>query len=130
MEGLLSTSKGKIINATTISTTNNTPGELEFSSEVPYETTTTVAQSGGNAVSGTSISTETIPNTLEITPRINGDNSVSMLIEPTLTTPGTPPFSGAPPPLTQQAVEVYRTVANGDTMAVSYTHLDVYKRQE
>jgi general secretion pathway protein D len=118
MEALLTKSNGKVIEAPIITTTNNTPASFNFSTEIPYETTTTVAQSGGNAVSGTQVNFLQIPNSLTIVPRINGDDSVSMLISPTISTAGTPPFSGAPPPVSQQSVRSYRTVANGETMVI------------
>ncbi len=118
MQAILTRTKGKVISAPEITCTNNTAGTINFSQQIPYQTSTTVAQGSGNAVTGTQVNFLTVQNSLTVTPRINGDNSVSLLLAPILSTPGTPTFSGGPPPVSQQSIRTYRTVANGDTMVL------------
>jgi type II secretory pathway component GspD/PulD (secretin) len=114
----LSTTKEKLIQTPDITTTNNAPAEIEYEEEIPYETTTTIAQGSGNAVSGTQVQFLDIATGLEVIPRVNGDNSVTMTLEPQVSSPGVPTFTGGPPPVNTQQIETIRTVASGETMVL------------
>ena len=114
----LTTTNSKVVASPIITTTNNVRGRIDFSSEIPYTTSSTVAQGSGNAISNTSVNFLTLNNFLEITPRINGDDSISLSLNPTLTAVSGAAISGGAPPTTQQSVNTYRTVANGETMVI------------
>lgn len=117
MAALLETSKGRVISAPIITATNNTAATIEVVSQIPYEQGTVIAQGNGNALSTNTVSFLSVPSGLSITPRINGDNSVSMDLAPVLSAVGQSPPSG-PPPITQQTIHTYRTVGNGETLVL------------
>ncbi len=114
----LTSGHSKVVSAPIITTTNNTPASFNFSTQVPFQTQSTVAQGSGNAISSTSVTILTIPNSLTITPRINGDDSVSLLLQPQLTSITAAGSASLPPTTSTQTVSTYRTVANGETMVV------------
>ncbi len=47
----LTTTNSKVVASPIITTTNNVRGRIDFSSEIPYTTQSTVAQGSGNAIS-------------------------------------------------------------------------------
>lgn len=114
----LSEGRGKNISSPIITTTNNTPASIFENIEIPYVTTTTVAGSTGGAVQGQSVNFLNIPTGLSVLPRINGDNSVTLVLNPRLEVPGTSVIPNGPPPVTTEELTTIRTVADGETMVL------------
>lgn len=114
----LSEGRGKNISSPIITTTNNTPASIFENIEIPYVTTTTVAGATGGAVQGQSVNFLNIPTGLSVLPRINGDNSVTLVLNPRLEVPGTSVIPNGPPPVTTEELTTIRTVADGETMVL------------
>jgi type II secretory pathway component GspD/PulD (secretin) len=114
----LSTGRGKNISSPIISTTNNTPGAVFENIQIPYVTTTTVAGATGGAIQGNTVNFLNIRTGLFVTPRVNGDNSVTLVLSPSLSVPGTAVIANGPPPVTTEFLTTTRTVANGETMVL------------
>lgn len=119
MRAALTKSTNNILQAPIISTANNTPGMIsvsDFTSTII--TTTTVTQFGAITQPQQII----IPATqqLFILPHINGDNTISMQVNPSLsTTTTTFGANGFPTTTTkQQFVSAFRRLRNGETMVV------------
>lgn len=114
----LSQGHGKNISSPIITTTNNIPASIYENIQIPYVTTTTVAGATGGAVQGQSVSFLNVPTGLTVLPRINGDNSVTLTLSPTLQVPGVSVIPNGPPPVTSEGLTTIRTVANNETMVL------------
>ena len=117
LAALLTSSKGRLISSPIITATNNINASVQVTTQIPYSQTVTVAQGSGNALSGTSTSFLTVPSGLSVTPRINGDDSVTLRLFPNLASIGQSSSSG-PPPVTNQTISTVRTVGNGETLVL------------
>lgn len=119
MRAALTKSTNNILQAPIISTANNTPGMIsvtDFTSTII--TTTTVTQFG--AITQPQQITIPAVQQLFILPHINGDNTISMQVNPTLST-STTTFgaNGFPTTTTKsQTVSAFRRLRNGETMVV------------
>jgi type II secretory pathway component GspD/PulD (secretin) len=88
MSALVSNNRARVIQSSRIATQNNTPAFISASDSVPVVTFTgaTAVPNGGIIASGTEINYIDIPTNLNITPRINGDDSVTAILQPTVST--------------------------------------------
>jgi len=111
---------GNLIQSPIISTTNNTPASLNFSSEQPVFNEIVIPANGfgGTPLRATQISSVPVSNGLSVVPHINGDNSISMGISPILsrfqTVSG--PNGAQAIARTQQTLTTYRRVQSGETI--------------
>ncbi len=116
----LTRSRGKVVEAPIITTTNNVPANIEIDTEIPFFTTGVVSNGG---VAGGTTQTNTanflpLRTGLSIVPRINSDDSVTMNLQPQISdTTGQPAVGGIPPTVTQ-TLTTLRTVRSGDTMVL------------
>ena len=117
LAALLETSKGKVIASPMITLTNNIQGNISVTTQIPYSQTTTIAQGSGNALSAQTTSFLNVVTGLGARARVNGDNSVTLQLQPQLSNVGVAPASG-PPPVTSQTVQTIRTVGNGETLVL------------
>ncbi len=116
----LTRTRGKVVQAPLITTTNNTPGTIRVQTEIPFFTTSTVSTGGLNNNTFNNQQANFLPLTtgLTITPRINNDDSVTMNLNPRIQdTTGQASVNGIPPTITQE-VTTLRTVRSGDTMVL------------
>jgi len=117
LQAQLTKNRVNILQAPIISTSNNRPASINFSTQVPIQQSVTNITPQGQQITNQSTQFLTASNGLNVTPHINGDNSVSLFINPTLTTvspsdiPGTPQFA-------QQTLSTFRRIANGETMVL------------
>lgn len=116
----LTRTRGKVVQAPLITTTNNVPASIQIVTQIPFFTTGVV--SNGGVAGGTTQSTQAnflpLQTGLTIVPRINADDSVTMNLQPQITdTTGQPSVNGIPPTISQ-TLTTLRTVRSGDTMVL------------
>ena len=116
----LTRTRGKVVQAPMITTTNNVPADIEINTQIPFFTTSVVSTGGINNTNQQSTNANflTLQTGLTITPRINSDDSVTMNLRPQITdTTGQASVGGIPPTVTQ-TLTTLRTVRSGDTMVL------------
>ncbi len=112
--------KAKLVNAPIISTLNNTPANISIQKQIPYWT------SSGYYGTGTSTTTQqvntlSINSTLMVLPRVNGDGSITVTLQPQVSDQGemfTGPDGTQLPAVNQQYLSTTRRVMNGETIVV------------
>ena len=116
----LTRTRGKVVEAPLITTTNNVEARIQVVTQIPFFTTGVV--SNGGVAGGTTQTSQAnfLPLTtgLDITPRINSDDSVTMNLQPQITDTTGQPSVGGIPPTVQQFLTTLRTVRSGDTMVL------------
>ncbi len=116
----LTRTRGKVVEAPLITTTNNVEARIQVVTQIPFFTTGVV--SNGGVAGGTTQTNQAnfLPLTtgLDITPRINSDDSVTMNLQPQITDTTGQPSVGGIPPTVQQFLTTLRTVRSGDTMVL------------
>ena len=111
--------RGKVVQAPIITTTNNVPANINVSTQIPFVTTTNIVGGSGNVTSNTSQQFLTITTGMVVQPRINADDTVTLNLSPTITdVAGAPSSTGGPPPTVRQSLTTLRTVRNGETMVL------------
>lgn len=116
---LLSRNKAKIVSAPRVQTTNNTPAILFTEVDVPVEVP--VRTTNGLITTTDFVPIQIpVPSFLSVTPSINRDDSVTMLLSPTMSrfTLVSLPNAGAFPQITSQTVFTILTVRDGETVAL------------
>lgn len=111
--------RGKVVQAPLITTTNNVPATIQIQTLIPFVTTTNVVGGSGNVVSNSQQNFLPIQTQLTVSPRINADDTVTLQLQPQISDiAGAPAIAGGPPPTTTQALQTLRTVRSGDTMVL------------
>ena len=111
--------RGKVVQAPLITTTNNVPATIQIQTLIPFVTTTNVVGGSGNVVSNSQQNFLPINTNLTVSPRINADDTVTLQLQPQISDiAGAPAIAGGPPPTTTQALQTLRTVRSGDTMVL------------
>lgn len=119
MYASLTQGRGKVVQAPMITTTNNVPASIQVQTEIPYVTTTNVVGNGGNVVSNQQQSFIPINTGLQVSPRINSDDTITLNLQPQISdVAGAPSTQGGPPPTTTQSLQTLRTVRSGETMVL------------
>ena len=106
-----------ILQAPIISTSNNRRAYVSVDDNVPIQQTIQNITPQGQVITNTITQYLRASNTLDITPHINGDNSVSLLVAPQIVTVGAVNSQGAPR-FTSQGLSTYRRIANGESMVL------------
>ena len=118
---LISDGRAQVINEPRVTTQNNMPAEVSFSTEIPYfYATITYNQFGQREVDYES-DTVSVRQALYVTPRINEDDTITMVLEPEIddqvgTVIG--PTGETLPIVTTQTVYTQVRVADGDTLVI------------
>jgi general secretion pathway protein D len=110
---------GKVVNSPILRTLNNQPAQLTINTSEYVDIPQTII-SNGTAITQPNITQINIPTFLSITPRINDDNTVTMYLQPQISTiVGVSQTSaGALPNVVQQFMSVVARVRNGETMVL------------
>lgn len=112
---------GRIINAPIISTLNNQWAEISITNEIPFWTSTTIITDAG-AVNSPYVEFIYIDTGLGVLPRINGDGTVTMTLQPRVSDTGLfiqgPGDVGGAFETRTQQLFTQRRVANGETIVV------------
>jgi type IV pilus assembly protein PilQ len=101
----------KIISTPKVVTLNNKAAKISQGQPIPYQTT---------SAEGTKTEFVEAALTLEVTPHITADGSVSMKIKASNNSPGT----GSPPPINKKEATTELVVANGETTVIGGIYVD------
>jgi type IV pilus assembly protein PilQ len=101
----------KIISTPKVVTLNNKAAKISQGQSIPYQTT---------SAEGTKTEFVEAALTLEVTPHITADGSVSMKIKASNNSPGT----GSPPPINKKEATTELIVANGETTVIGGIYVD------
>jgi len=101
----------KIISTPKVVTLNNKAAKISQGQSIPYQTT---------SAEGTKTEFVEAALTLEVTPHITADGSVSMKIKASNNSPG----SGSPPPINKKEATTELVVANGETTVIGGIYVD------
>jgi len=116
----LTTGKGRVVNSPIISTLNNTPAYITIGKYIPYWTTTYQASTTTTATTST-MNTLPVQTYLFVLPRVNGDNSITLYLEPTVQDTGQMykgPNGEEFPETRNQSLRANRRIMNGETIVV------------
>lgn len=126
----LSNGYGRVVTSPVIRTINNTPGTV-FASTSDYILTSTTQVVGNGTVTTTTPQQITIGTSLSVTPRINGDGTISMGLTPVVSSiTGTRSVSTSQgvnqelPIFTTQAIVAVVIVKDGDTIVLGGLNTD------
>ncbi len=120
MAAELSTNVGRVVNAPIISTINNMEASIEITRSIPYFTTTTTSDNG-TVITNSEVNFIDIDSYLDVTPRINGDGTITMFIDPQVSDTGnivTGPDGEVVPEERDQSLSTMRRVGNGETIVL------------
>lgn len=117
MESQLTNGRGKLVQSPIITTTNNVPANIHFDQFIPVQESNTVAPTNGNTIVANTTQYVNAPTNLQVTPRINSDDTVTLLLNPTLSSV-TATTAGAAPQISSQSLQTLRTVRSGETMVL------------
>lgn len=113
--------KAKLVNAPIISTLNNTPATIQISKQIPYWTSSGYYGTGNTQTTQT-VNMLSIQSMLMVLPRINGDESITVTLQPQVSDQGemfsAPDGSSQLPAVNQQTLTTTRRVMNGETIVV------------
>lgn len=101
----------KIISTPKVVTLNNKAAKISQGQSIPYQTT---------SAEGTKTEFVEAALTLEVTPHITSDGSVSMKIKASNNSPG----FGSPPPINKKEATTELVVSNGDTTVIGGIYVD------
>jgi type IV pilus assembly protein PilQ len=101
----------KIISTPKVLTVNNKAAKISQGQSIPYQTT---------SAEGTKTEFIEAALTLEVTPHITADGSVSMKIKASNNSPG----SGTPPPINKKEATTELVVKNGETTVIGGIYVD------
>ena len=101
----------KIISTPKVVTLNNKAAKISQGQSIPYQTT---------SAEGTKTEFVEAALTLEVTPHITADGSVSMKIKASNNSPG----AGTPPPINKKEATTELVVANGETTVIGGIYVD------
>ncbi|RYX81831.1 hypothetical protein EON83_22455 [bacterium] len=111
--------KAKVLTAPRVTAINNLTASLTQVTQIPIRlnTNTTIANNGIANQNSESLFFISTTIGLQVTPTINNDDTVTVLMQPTLTTAGTPNSDGDQT-FTQQTVQTIANVRDGETIAL------------
>lgn len=121
LRATLTEGKGRLINSPMVTTLNNVPVNIIIGRQVPVFLTSPVAAGNGTVVLQTTLIPVPVFTGLFVTPRINGDDSISMNVTPfvnDIVDTVTGPDGTTAPVIATQSITVNRRIRNGETMVI------------
>jgi general secretion pathway protein D len=105
-----------VLQSPIISTANDTTATV-FINNISFANQTTLVPNGfGSPIPVQSLIQIPANNSFSVTPHINGDNTISMFLQPVLSSSAAISPAGIPGPITQQGVTTFRRVRSGETI--------------
>lgn len=111
---------GRVINSPIISTINNQNASIQINNRIPYWTSTSYIVDN-NIVNNPIVNWLNVTTYLMVLPRVNGDGTITMSIQPTVSDTGqavTGPDGTSIPEQRDQTLFTQRRVADGETIVV------------
>lgn len=117
LELMESESKGRVVSSPKIITQNNEPATIS-TEDVRNFLTTPAPVAGSTTSTAPTLNSVTAPLSLEVTPRVTNDGSISMKVSITKATFGLQVAADQPPPTTSSTITTNILVDNGSTIVV------------
>ncbi len=117
----LTQGKGRVVNSPIVSTLNNTPASIAIGQYIPYFQGTTVTPGQGQTVTSYQVIQLPVQTYLFVLPRVNGDKSITLYLEPNVQDTGRifkSPDGQELPETRNQTLRTNRRVMNGETIVV------------
>jgi len=121
MSWILTTGRGKLVAAPMATTLNNVPATFTNSQSIPVFLSTPVISANGTVVLAPQLSIFNASTGLTVLPRINADDTITLMGFVTVSDLGTPvtgPNGESAPTIIFQLAPVQRIIRNGDTMVI------------
>lgn len=121
LQAQLTSDIGRVINAPIISTINNQNAYISIVSEIPYWVSMNTIVGDGQIINQSTPQFIEIDTHLNVLPRVNGDNTITMILSPGVADTGamtTGPDGTQIPEQREQELFTQRRVANGETIVV------------
>lgn len=121
LRAAMSNARGRVIQAPVITTLNNTPGSIFVQTQVPFVTTVFTTPGQGQVIQGSQVNYVPVVSGMTVTPRINGDGTITMFIPLQLsdiTGSVRAPDGSSFPIVNSQAVFTTRRVPSGQTVVL------------
>ncbi len=117
----MSNARGRVIQAPLVTTLNNTPGSIFVQTEVPFVTTTFTTPGQGQVIQGSQVNYVSVVSGMTVTPRINGDGTITLFIPLQLsdiTGSVRSPDGSSFPIVNSQSIFTTRRVPSGQTVVL------------
>lgn len=117
----MSNARGRVIQAPLVTTLNNTPGSIFVQTEVPFVTTTFTTPGQGQVIQGSQVNYVSVVSGMTVTPRINGDGTITLFIPLQLsdiTGSVRSPDGSTFPIVNSQSIFTTRRVPSGQTVVL------------
>ena len=117
----MSNARGRVIQAPVVTTLNNTPGSIFVQTEVPFVTTTFTTPGQGQVIQGSQVNYVSVVSGMTVTPRINGDGTITLFIPLQLsdiTGSVRSPDGSTFPIVNSQSIFTTRRVPSGQTVVL------------
>jgi type II secretory pathway component GspD/PulD (secretin) len=120
LKALASQNRVKVVTAPRVTAINNLTALIESSSSTPVTLTTAAVGGGvgGGVAQGQSLMYITTSIGLNVTPTINGDDTITVLMQPQLESQGISGDVSGAPTISTNRVETVANVKDGDTIAL------------
>ena len=116
LNALIANNRAKIINAPRVTAINNLTATLQSTERRSLILTTVSQNIGGQQAQGQNLLFISTTTGLTVTPTINGDDTITVLMQPQVSTQD--PGNGALGTITQRQLETVANVRDGDTIAL------------
>lgn len=116
LNALVADNRAKIINAPRVTAINNLTATLQSTERRSLILTSVSQNIGGQQAQGQNLLFVSTTTGLTVTPTINGDDTITVLMQPQVSTQD--PGSGALGTITQRYLETVANVRDGDTIAL------------
>ena len=121
LAALQSKGRGRVINAPRVATINNFEAEVDFSTDYPYWTANVTYNQFGQRQVDYTLDTTSVDTYLYVLPRINGDDSITVYVEPDVEEvvgTATGPDGQSQPIIASRSVSSYMRVKDGETIVL------------
>ncbi len=121
LRAAMSNARGRVIQAPVVTTLNNTPGSIYVETEVPFVTTTYTTPGQGQVIQGSQVNYVSVVSGMTVTPRINGDGTITLFIPLQLsdiTGSVRSPDGSSYPIVNSQSIFTTRRVPSGQTVVL------------
>lgn len=121
LTALQASSRAKVLSAPRITAINNLPASLRQSIQTPIQLTNTVTNSnlgGNNTNTNTNVFYISTDISLDVTPTINNDDTVTVRLQPNVSQQNPTNLSSGAPGIVQQTLDTIANVRDGETIAL------------
>lgn len=118
LNALIAQNRAKVVTAPRVTAINNLTATLTSASFTPVVTTGSIAGIGGQVASNQTVTYVPAQTTLYVTPTINNDDTITVRMQPQVSSTSNPLPGTNAPFISQQFVDTTAVVHDGDTIAL------------